>query len=262
MTSARVLSAALAALLITGCSAPTTVSAPASTAAGGPAATTSAPTSAPAGGQEVDKTALLQQVAQAQAFVKTSTTTMDGITTTAGKTTPIKSVIVADRTDPKHLVAKTTMSAAGADINMIIDGDTYYMQMGGAWFKLTKASIETSGVSVPDVTDQSTALKDMAAKVQKIVFVGDESVDGVATKHYLLTLDGSALSSLATGATAAPTTTTIPYDMWVDGNSIMRKFAMTLKQDSGDFSMTGVMSKINESVSIAIPTNAQPFPGQ
>lgn len=259
MKSTRVWSAALAALLVTGCTAPTTVSAPAPTAA-----TTSpaAPASAPAGGQEVDKTALLQSMAEAQAGVKTSTTNMEGSTTTAGKTTPIKSVIVADRTNADHVVAKTTMSAAGADINMIIDGDTYYMLMGGAWFKLNKASIETSGVSVPDVTDQSAALKDMAAKVQKIVLVGDESVDGVATKHYLLTLDGSALSSLATGATAAPATATIPYDMWVDGNSIMRKFAMTLKQDSGDFSMSGAISKINESVSIEIPANAQPFPGQ
>jgi hypothetical protein len=50
--------------------------------------------------------------------------------------------------------------------------------------------------------------------------------------------------------------------MWVDGNSIMRKFAMTLKHDSGDFSMTGVISKINESVSIEIPTDTKPFPGQ
>jgi len=84
----------------------------------------------------------------------------------------------------------------------------------------------------------------------------------VATKHYLLTMDGSALASLGTGATAAPTTATIPYDMWVDGNSLMRKFAVTLKQDSGDFSMTGVISKINEPVSIEIPTDAKPFPGQ
>jgi len=222
--------------------------------------TTTAPP--PAGGQEVDKAALLQAITQAQAFVKTSTTTIDGSTTVAGKTTAIKSVVVADRTNTAHTVAKTTMSAAGADFNMIIDGDTYYMQMGGTWFKLDKSSLDKSGVPVPDLTDQSAQLKDMSGKVQKIVLVGDETVDGVATKHYLLTLDGSALSSLQSGATAAPTVTTIPYDIWVDGNSIMRKFAMTLKQDTGDFVMTGVISKINEAVNIEIPKNAQAFPGK
>lgn len=251
--------AVAALLLLGGCggtATTTTTTAPAGTAAA-PAPATSTTKAGEVAGQTADKDAIIEKMMTAYSTVKTFTWTSDGSTNVGGTETKMSIVAVVDQSTKGHTKTKMTMGTSAGDIVTILDGDDYYLQMGGTWFKMDKASIEKTGVEMPDSSDPASSLGDLRAQIQKAVFVGDESIDGTATKHYQLTLDSSALSELGQGATAKPTSSTMPYDVWLDSSGMMRKFAIQLE----GVSMSGVISKINEPVTIDIPTNAQKMPG-
>lgn len=253
---------AIAALLILGgCSgmATTTTSDPAGTAAGAanPAPATSSKTSEVAG-QPVDKDALIDKMMTAYGSVKTLSWTTEGSTEVAGKTSKLSMVAVLDQSVKDHPKTKMTMGTAAGDIVTIIDGDTYYLQMGGTWYKADQASFAKTGVELPSSSDPGSTLADRKSSFQKAVFIGDDTVEGAATKHYRLTSDASdTTTGIEQSASAKPTADSLAYDVWLDSSSMMRKFSI----DLGGLTMVGTISKINEPVTIDIPADAKPFPG-
>ena len=257
-----------AALLVAGCGAPaattttsTTTSSTTTAATSTTSTTTSTTTSsAPASGT-VDKDALLKQLTAGNATVKTMTTTMDIAIKSADKTATTAMVMAVDQSDPKHLRASMTMNIGVGDMAVVMDGDNYYLQMAGTWYKMTKEQLQKTGGTAPDTSTQADTLNKLGGKIQKVELIGTEQVEGVATKHYRLTLDGSAFGDLGTGATAAPTTDTIPYDLWVDDGGVMRKYSIALQETDSSITMTGVVSKINQPLAITIPKDAKTFPG-
>lgn len=262
--SALPAAAVAAVLLLVGCSsaAPTTAPVGTTTTTGAVAAptTTTTTTSGAAAGQAVDKAAFIRDLGVGNAAVKTMTTTTEASIKMGETTNKTEMVMQIDQSVKDRLRAKLTMDIGIGEMAVVMDGDDYYMQMDGTWYKTSKAQMEKAGQPIPDTEDQAGTLARLEGKIQKVVYVGPDTVDGVATKHYQLTLDGSAFGDLGTGATAAPTTDTLPYDLWVDGNNVMRKFVIALKDDDSDITMTGVITKINEPVSIEIPKDAQAFP--
>lgn len=262
MKHIRLLGAATAGALIilSGCSAPTVAparsSAPAAPAGGSSA---SSNTQAPAVG-DLDKTALLKSIADASAAVKTSTTTMDMSMTMSGKPVTSKWVMETDQSTKGHLKAKIAMNVTGLDMNVVMDGDTYYVQMMGQWFKMDKADLEKQGTKMPDTTDPGVVLGQLESQVQTIQLVGDETVDGVPTKHYKLVMDAAAYKDLSGGQVAPGDLKTIPYDVWVGDDKLIHKYAIKMTVEGSDVSMTGVISKYNQPVSIEIPANAQALP--
>ena len=256
------------ALLVTGCGSPaastssttsTTSTTSTSTSTTSAASTTSTTTSQPASGT-VDKDALLKELADGNASVKTMTTTMQIGLTSAGKTTSTTMVMAIDQSVAKHLRASITMNIGVGDMQIVMDGDNYYLQMAGTWYKMTKAQLEKSGAAAPDTASQSDTLNKLSPKIRKVELIGTEQVGGTATKHYRLTLDGSAFSELGGDETPAASTDTIPYELWVDGNGVMRKYAVTMDGKENSMSLTGVVDKINQPVTITVPKDAKEFP--
>ena len=99
--------------------------------------------------------------------------------------------------------------------------------------------------------------------VKQAVLVGDDTVEGTATKHYKLTLDAGAFSGIAGGtSTAAPTVTEdFPYDIWLDSAGLTRKVDLEVLESGTGMAMTATFGNFNEPVTIEIPKDAKALPG-
>lgn len=88
---------------------------------------------------------------------------------------------------------------------------------------------------------------------QKVVYVGEEKVDGASLQHYTLTMDTTKLSNLQDLGSSVTATLpeTIDYDMWLDSQNRLSKVAMDLGKDVGTIDLT--MSNWNEPVTIEAP---------
>lgn len=250
MRHARILAASsllTLALAVGGCSAATTATTTA------PAASTSTSTSAPSG--TVDKAALLEKVKAGAAATKTYTMDSETAITMAGNELKTKMSGSIDQTDPKNLKGSFTMSLGTGDISMVMNGDDYYMKMGGKWYKTSRSKLSESGASVPG--DQSAALADMGDSIKSITEEGTETLDGVQTTHYSMVLDASALSKLG-GGTSTGLSGDMPYEVWIDADGKVRKFDMEIKDK---VTMTATITNINEPVTINVPTDATTLPG-
>ncbi len=167
MKTTRSLGAAAIAgvLLLGGCSVATTT--PVNPSASNATAAAPAKSGAAEAGQAVDKNALIKEIAGGAASVKTSTTTMEMGVTLAGKETTTKIVSVVDQSQAGH--TKVQLDMGDGALQVVTDGDTYCMKMGGTWFKMTKAQLEKGGTKLPDTEDQATTLTKLESKISKIV---------------------------------------------------------------------------------------------
>jgi len=139
-----------------------------------------------------------------------------------------------------------TSVPGGRHIKVFADGTTVYVNTAGLGLSGTKPWIQL------DTTSASSGLTSLASspfdgaqllsKLSGVSAVGTETLRGVATTHYRGTLDlGTALSQLG-GSTAglgqlgqlgpalqkALAGTSLPVDVWIDGQNRMRRFSMTM----------------------------------
>lgn len=249
------------ALLLTSCSA---ASAPAPTAAGSTAPSTAAAPKGEVVGAEVDKAAFIARVDAAAASAKTVTATTDLTMVINGKTQQMVTEVITDSTDKAKTRASMAMTVAGQPLKYVVDGDTFYVSIPGVaegkWIKMTKAQLEQAGQTVPDVNAAANQFSSLSDDITKIVYVGPETVEGVATKHYTLTVGSSALGDLAGTGTATPAPDsgkTFPYDVWIDQADLVRQYKLAVEDASGSFTMTGKQGKYNEPVTITVPDPAQ-----
>lgn len=239
---------ASATLVLTACGAPATPvatsvaeSAPASSAAAQP-------------GQEVDRDQLLEDVTAANQQATTYVMDMTLTSVIAGK--PVSGTISTkvDQTDPNQLKMTYAMDMGGEGIEMIMVGGDTYLKMGALgdkYFKVTGDQLERVGIDTPGM-GASSGLSDVRQSVTKVVFVGNENLNGVNTKHYTLTLDSSALERLG-GAGIKVDDKTFDYDLWVDDANLMRKFSMSMNAEGAPFEMTAIFDKYGEPVDISAP---------
>lgn len=89
------------------------------------------------------------------------------------------------------------------------------------------------------------------AGLEKVEYVGEESVEGEDLDHYVLTVDAKkAAAAQGAGAEAMPPgTKTIEYDLWLDSEDLMRR--MEFSQGAGSIVMT--MSQWGEPVTVEAP---------
>ena len=94
--------------------------------------------------------------------------------------------------------------------------------------------------------------------LEEVTFVGDDSVDGVSTKHYLLSTNTDSFKS-ALGDAADVVPQRLEYDVWLDDQGRLAKMEADLAKQG---SMTLTMSKWGEPVSIKAPAEnkIQTFP--
>lgn len=217
-------------------------------------------------GATVDPAAFLQGTQQAMQAKKTYAMKMN--MAASGQT--IKLDGVGDAADPNNVKVKMTMQApnqggAQGAIEMIMDGQNMYMKMPGqAGGKYVKISMEqlskAGGQDFSKLMNPSENLKMSQQAVKSITFVGDEDVSGTKLKHYKVAIDPAKLQPTpkptASGSPSSSPSTSAPavsYDVWVDGEKLMRK--MTMDQSGTKIDMT--IDKYGEPVSIQAPPAAQ-----
>lgn len=225
-----------------------------SPAASAPAADGSDPFNAQAG-QEVDKSALLDQTQQAMMDKKTYAMNMQ--MAMGGQTMKVSGV--GDMTDPANLKVKMTMEmpgASGQGINMLLIGKTMYMQMpgqaGGKYVKVPMSQLQQAGgQDFEKLLNPAESLKMSKDAITKATYVGEEDVSGTKLKHFTLLMDMSKANAAA-GVTPAPSATgpqTVPYDVWVDSDKLVRKMELSVQGTK----MTSTLDKYGEPVKIDAP---------
>ncbi len=225
-----------------------------SPAASAPAADGSEPFNAQAG-QEVDKSALLDQTQQAMMDKKTYAMNMQ--MAMGGQTMKVSGV--GDMTDPANLKVKMTMEmpgASGQGINMLLIGKTMYMQMpgqaGGKYVKVPMSQLQQAGgQDFEKLLNPAESLKMSKDAITKATYVGEEDVSGTKLKHFTLLMDMSKANAAA-GVTPAPNATgpqTVPYDVWVDSDKLVRKMELSVQGTK----MTSTLDKYGEPVKIDAP---------
>ena len=225
-----------------------------SPAASAPAADGSEPFNAQAG-QEVDKSALLDQTQQAMMDKKTYAMNMQ--MAMGGQTMKVSGV--GDMTDTANLKVKMTMEmpgASGQGINMLLIGKTMYMQMpgqaGGKYVKVPMSQLQQAGgQDFEKLLNPAESLKMSKDAITKATYVGEEDVSGTKLKHFTLLMDMSKANAAA-GVTPAPNATgpqTVPYDVWVDSDKLVRKMELSVQGTK----MTSTLDKYGEPVKIDAP---------
>lgn len=250
---------ALAPLLVLGaCSSGNDKAAPTGTETTAGAAEANGPFNAQPG-SEVDKIAFMDETQQAMLDKKTYA--MDMTMALSGQNMSVKGV--GDMSDQQNLKMRMTMEmpgASGQGINMLLVDKKMYMQLpgqaGGKFVEVPMDQLRQAGggQEFEKLLNPAESLKASKDAVQKVTFVGPEDVSGQQLKHYQMVLDVSKANQAA-GITPAPNATgpqTVPYDVWVDNDKLMRKMEMTIEGSK----VTMLLDKYGEPVSITAPPSA------
>jgi hypothetical protein len=114
---------------------------------------------------------------------------------------------------------------------ILVDGAVYMQQSAGA--KFTKISKDTPGVG--QLIDQMSGLSPdasvaaMKGALQKVEYVGTDTVGGDKVTRYRVTADTSAMAQTLGGAAGtADLPKTVTYDLYVDDQHLMRRIDMTI----------------------------------
>ena len=133
------------------------------------------------------------------------------------------------RTDPPSMAVAMTIPSMGGDIDMRFVDGIFYMNMGQAsqnkFIKLDPADPNSPMGDVGELTesmDPVRSFEQFAAGLDKVVYVGEEDVDGDETDHYVLTLDTTKIESLKDAGTAG-IPKELEYDIWLDEENRMRQ---------------------------------------
>ncbi|GAB98234.1 hypothetical protein BJY21_000641 [Kineosphaera limosa] len=209
-------------------------------------------------GAEVDKDAFMEQTQAAMlekgSYAMTMTMSLGG--------QDMKVTGVGDMTDKDNLKAKMTMEmpgSTGQGINVLLVNKTMYMQLpgqaGGKYVEMPMEQLtQAGGGDFERLLNPAESLRMSKDAVNKITFVGEEDKDGQKLKHYQMELDLTKANEAA-GVTPAPNATgpqTVPYDVWVDNDKLMRQMEMTVEGTK----VTMLLDKYGEPVDIAAPPSA------
>lgn len=242
VTLAAATAAAALAVLVSGCGSPAPAPTPETTAPQ-PSTSTSAPAPEPtataAGELTVDE--FLAKFTTAQEQVKTYAMEME---MESGDTGVITASGVVDQSGDS-MNQHMKMSAMGQDIELIqLDGTVYMLvpAMSKEWIRMTPEQAAAQGIEMP--TDPAAMLNESRDAFEKVEFVGQEEVNGVATEHYRLTM----------APDAAGAGVEIPgYDVWLDEIGFTRKVLVEVTTEAAPTRIEMVTDKVNEPVTIKAP---------
>jgi hypothetical protein len=147
-------------------------------------------------------------------------------------------------------------SMAGQSADAMIVGHTVYMHMqafapllkGKQWLKLDlDKAARAKGVTLPSSSLGTMSPQDMLHELLAAGTsheVGTETVDGVRTTHYHVDIEPKNLPNVPAKERAAVQklfggfgTTTIPADVWVDGQGLLRREQVAMNVGSGKTSL-------------------------
>jgi len=185
-------------------------------------------------GEEVDKD---QFVEDFKAAVDSATTAHMSMTTGAGGTSFTAEGEVDYQTTPPEMamsMSNPTMGDETMDVRLV-DG-FFYLNLGQmSQGKFVKVDVNDPSSPLGDMTQLTNAMdpvqtfEQFSSGLEKVTYVGEESVQGEDLDHYVLTLDTTKVEMLqGTGTEGLPET--LDYDLWLDDEDRMRQ----VKIDMGE----------------------------
>lgn len=213
-----------------------------SSTAADPAAPTSAATSDattggdPSGAKSVDPADFLNTMKSAAKAITTAKFTMN--MDLSGQTVSAQGAL--DMTGDKPAMQLTMdLSGMGTKTEMrLVDGVMYIQDPtsnSGKYLKMDLSDPNSPMAGMGDALtnyDPQSMIDQMSPDAfQKVTDLGQESVGGQTLEHYRIVLDTSAATKmLGNLPSSASMPKQIGYDMWLDGQSRMAKFSMTMKK--------------------------------
>jgi len=159
------------------------------------------------------------------------------------------------RLDAANAGARVTMSMAmlGQGVEAILLDDELFVKIPGMssskpWLKIDLSSgpLASSGLGA---LNMGSMLKGMQGALS-IKPKGQESIDGIDTTRYAVTVNAAkALAAQGLGSLAPSTGKSIVYNLWVDSDDLVRKLAA----DSKSFSLQMQLSDYGSPVTIEAP---------
>jgi hypothetical protein len=156
---------------------------------------------------------------------------------------------------------RMTMPAMGVEAMemRVVDG-TFYLSMPPATPKGKFLAFRTDDPNSPlaamgDLTTQMDPMRSFDAfehGLTDVEFVGAEQVGGETLDHYRLTVDTAAALKGMKQQRAAGMPETISYELWLDGEDLMRKVVF----DISGMSMSMEMTRWGEPVKVSAPPRA------
>ena len=153
--------------------------------------------------------------------------------------------------DFDHAVAQMTFTPDDPrGITEVRDiGDTIYTRFGaGPWLKTRPTHTGLTEL------DPRTILSTLSSRARNVAKAGSETVQGTETTRYRLTVRASG-SGLAAGKEG----TTVPVDVWVDGDGLVRRARATYPSFGA---VTWAFSDFGVPVHVQPPPASQIAPGQ
>lgn len=154
---------------------------------------------------------------------------------TAHMTMQLGSSISADAdvrysTDATEMKMSMDMGPTKAVV-ILVDGNVYMQQSAGS--KYVKISKDTPGVG--DMVDSlsglspSSSVAAMRGSLKKVEYVGTATLKGTKVDQYKVTADTAAMAKTLGGAAGVgDLPKTVTYDLYVDGDHLMRRIDMTI----------------------------------
>ncbi len=213
-------------------------------------ATSAAPTPAVAEGEVTGMTGESFAQRPVAALVAAETMTMDMQMSTQGQSIEMAGPVRMTKTSMDMAV---TSSMMGMSFDMILVGGQVFMGMDGQFQEVSPE--ELGADSVEDLmaqTDARTQIESLQGAVKTVEPVGEETVEGIATTHYLVTVDPSKLDG-ADPAVVAAMGDSFGYDYWLDDQD--RTVRMSYSVEGTDVSIG--YTDFGKDVEIAAPDPSQ-----
>jgi hypothetical protein len=216
---------------------------------------------------------------------------LDGTVTSQGQELPLAGTGTIDRKAQRgSFTLKTSLGAQPFSIEEITDKQLLYIRSevfagklpgGRSWMKIDldaaakERGIDLSALGTSGPAQSPTQGLDYLKGAGKAKKLGSEEVGGVATTHYRVTvnLDRAAKRSTQTSAKRAidalskslGTRTSIPVDVWVDGENLVRRqrvdYVAMIDGEKTTFKLTTDYTDFGAAVKISPPADRETIDG-
>lgn len=216
----------------------------------------------PAEGEEVDREQFVEDLAAAMEDAESAKMDMSMDIGAQGKL-DIESQVDYTTTPPSMAMTMNNPAAEGQSMDIRLIDSVMYMNMGqlsqDKFFQMDLNDPQSPMGDMSELTDAMdprTSFESYAEGLKKVVFVGEEDVDGEQLAHYRMTLDPKQIEAMggAAGQGGQKLPKTITYDLWLDDQDRMRQVELDLEQLGA---MTIDVHDWNEPVDIVKPKKSE-----
>lgn len=156
----------------------------------------------------------------------------------------------------------------GQNIRLILIGTKAWAKLPTStgpkpWLKVTSSStnptIRAVAASLSQTSSQTSldGLVGFARAASNIITVGKETIDGVSSTHYAMTVATAKLPAASGKALAALGVKSVPTQMWIDGQGRPVRVSEKVTTSAVSTTTTLDLTKYNQSVTIVPPPAAQ-----